>query len=96
MIWSQCPSDYKSLDKVLLRVLGDFSLSEGETNDEEGVVFSSCLGDSIVDLNTVESMSIVVDPDLPSSETILSNFMNGEEDASEEESSLIISVVLVS
>ena len=77
-------------------MLGDFSLSEGETNDEEGVVFSSCLGDSIVDLNTVESMSIVVDPDLPSSETILSNFMNGEEDASEEESSLIISVVLVS
>ena len=46
-----------SLDDVILRVLDhDFSLSVGEANDEEGES-SSFLGDCIIDLNTILSMS---------------------------------------
>ena len=82
------------LDEVLLRMLDDdFNLSEGEPSDEEGGGISSYLGDSIIDLNTVMSMSKVEAPDLSSSETIHSDFMNGEKNFSEEESSLIASVV---
>ena len=53
-------------------------------------------GGSIVDPNTVLSMSRVVTPDRSSRETILSDFRNDEEDTSEEESSLIVTVVLAS
>ena len=64
----------------------DFGQSEGETNDEEVVGIASFLGDSIVDL-TVRSMSKVVEQDTPSSKAFLSDFMNSEEDTSEEENS---------
>ena len=67
----------------------DFGLSEGETSDEEGEGNSSYLGGSIIDPNNVLSMSRFVAADLPSSEAILSDFINGEEDTRGEESSLI-------
>ena len=70
----------------------DFSLSEGETSDLEGVGISLYL----VNPNTVLSLSSVVAPVLPSSDVILFHFMNSEKDASMKDSSLIVSVVLAS
>ena len=71
-------------------------MSEGEVSDEERIGISSYLGDSIVDPNTILSIGRVVAPDLPSSIAFLSDFMIYEEDTrQEDESALIVSVVLV-
>ena len=70
----------------------EFGLSEGKTSDEKGVGISSYLGDSHVDQNTFQSCS-----SRPTIwRTILSDFMNGKEDTSWKESSLIAGVVLAS
>ena len=70
----------------------DFGLSVGETSNEEGLGITLYLCGTIIDLNIALSMNRVVAPEQPSNVTILSIFMNDEEDTSEEESSLIISV----
>ena len=67
----------------------DFGLSEDDTSDQEGVGIS---WDTIIDLDIALSMNKVVAPEQPSNVTILSILMKDEEDTSEEESSLVVSV----
>ncbi len=63
----------------------DFSLSEGEISDEEGEGILLYLGDSIVNSPVNgKSGSSSAGPKW----SLLSDFMNSEEDISEEESSL--------
>ena len=91
----------RSVRDVLRQIFGqscfasvdnDFGLSEGDRSDQEGVGISLYLWGTIIDLNIALSMNRVVALEQPSNVTILSILMKDEEDTSEEESSLIVSV----